>query len=313
MGQGPEFRLGALAVRRGFASEPEIETALDLQKNCEPSADRPTAPVGQILVEMGALTEEMLAVLLEEQAKLRESGAPSPETRVDAAGRLVVESSRPVTVNGRPVFSPRALEPGDVVRVGDAVLRYEGPPVLLVPTAAAPGSMLGKFTGAARRSLESVRAVTTKILPRKETTEAIGTTLKGAASKTGETVRRLVKAVTKKRYKSKTEAIRRRDELLAEVGRAEFRAGVVGPDAEAARRAQRTLDETEHHSSTRGSATSQAEASAIRTAIKAAREQLDLALVRLGWQALREGRSPAGLDAAVLEIRAIDEAFAEER
>lgn len=313
MGQGLGHRLGALAVRRGFASEPEIETALDLQKNFEPAADRPAAPVGQILVEMGALTEEMLAVLLEEQAKLREGGTPEPDLPADAAGRLVVESSRPVTVNGRPVFSPRALEPGDVVRAGDAVLRYEGPSVLLVPTTAAQGSVFGKLTGAARKSLESVRAVTTKIMPKKETAEAIGTTLKGAASKTGETVRRFVKAVTKKRYRSRAEAIRRRDELLAEVGRAELRAGIAGPDAEAARRAQRSLEESEHLSNARGSATSQAEASAIRTAIKAAREQLDLALVRLGWQALREGRSPAGLDAAVLEIRAIDEAFAEER
>ena len=313
MGQGPEFRIGALAVRRGFASEPEIETALDLQKSLEPSADRPAAPVGQILVEMGALTEEMLAVLLEEQAKLRESGAPEPEATAAAGGRLVVESSRPVTVNGRPVFSPRALEPGDVVRAGGAVLRYEGAPIVLVPPAAAPGSVLGKFTGAARKSLESVRAATTRIFPKKETADAIGSTLKGAASKTGETVRRLVKAVTKKRYKSKAEALRRRDELLAEVGRAELRAGVSGSDAEAARRAQGSLDEGERQSNARGSATSPSEASAVRNAIKAAREQLDLALVRLGWQALREGRAPAGLDAAVQEIRAIDEAFAGER
>ncbi len=291
-------RLGDLAVRRGFASEPEVETALDLQRNFEPSADRPTAPVGQILVEMGALTEEMLAVLLEEQAKLREPGGAAPET----PGRLVVESSRPVTVNDRPVFSPRLLAPGDVVRAGDAVLRYDGEPLLLVPQAAPAAGVLG----AARKSLA-------KILPRKETAEAIGSTLKGAASKTGTTVLKILKNVTKKRYRNKAEAVRRRDELLSRVGRAELAAGVAGPDGDAARQAQARLDEAEHTSSVRGSATSPAEASAIRTAIKAAREQLDLALVRLGWQAIREGRAPAGLDDAVAEIRAIDEAFAEER
>jgi len=315
MGKDAGLRLGALAVRRGFASEPEIETALDLQKNFEPSADRPAAPVGRILVEMGALTEEMLAVLLEEQEKLRESGASGAdgEAAADSAGRLLIESTRPVTVNGRPVFSSRPLAPGDVVRAGDAVLRYEGAPIVLVPSAAAPEGVLGKVTGAAKKSLESVRAVTGKILPRKETAEAIGSTLKGAASKTGETVRRLVKAVTKKRYKSKQDAIRRRDELLAQVGRAELRAGVGGADAEAAKKAQQSIDEGERQSNARGSATTQAEASAVRTAIKAAKDQLDLALVRLGWQAIREGRSPAGLDEAVAEIRAIDEAFSEDR
>lgn len=313
MARGPGQRLGDLAVRRGFASEPEIETALDLQKNLEPSADRPSAPVGQILVEMGALTEEMLAVLLEEQAKLPEGAEAQGETPPAAAARLTIESPRPVTVNGRPVFSPRGLEPGDEVRLGDAVLRYEGPPITLVPSTAPAAGVLGKVTGAARKSLESVRSITTRMLPKKETAEAIGSTLKGAASKTGDTVRKLFKTVTKKRYKSKADAVRRRDELLARVGRAEIAAGAPGPDAEAARRAQKTLDESEHQSSARGSATTAADAAAVRTAIRAAREQLDLALVRLGWQALREGRSPAGLDDVVKEIREIDEAFAEDR
>ena len=60
-----EARLGTLAVRKGFASENEVQTALDLQKNLEPAADRPAARVGEILVEMGALTGDMLKVLLE--------------------------------------------------------------------------------------------------------------------------------------------------------------------------------------------------------------------------------------------------------
>jgi hypothetical protein len=291
----PAPRLGDLAVRRGFASAPEIETALDFQRNFEPSADRPEAPVGRILVEMGALTEEMLAALLEEQAKLR-----------TPAARLSVESPGPVAVNGRPVTDPRPLEPGDEIRVGGAVLRYEGPPVLLVPSPAPAGGVLGKVSGAARKGLESVRTITTRILPKKETVDS---TLKGA----GDTVRKLIKTVARKRYRNKAEAVRRRDELLARVGAAELDAGVPGPDAEAARKARRTLEESERLANARGSATSAADVASLRTAIRAAREQLDLALVRLGWQAVREGRSPAGLDEAVKEIHAIDEAFSEER
>jgi hypothetical protein len=289
----PRTRLGDLAVKRGFASEPEVETALDFQRHYEPSADRPSAQVGKILVEMGALTEETLAALLEEQAKLAQEGSG------EAVGRLVVESTGPVTVNGRPVLASRALVPGDEIRAGEALLRYDGAPILLVAAAAPAEGVLGKVSGAAK-----------KFLPRKKAAGAIGSTLKGAASRTGTTMLKLFKNVTKKRYKNKAEAVRRRDELLAKIGRSELAAGVQGPDAEAAHRAQKALDDAEHTTSIRGSATSQDEVSAMRTAIKAAREQLDLALVRLGWQAIREGRAPAGLDEAVAEIRAIDEAFA---
>ena len=55
MPDAPDSQLGALAVRKGFASQDEVVTALELQKRFEPSADRPSARVGEILVEMGEI------------------------------------------------------------------------------------------------------------------------------------------------------------------------------------------------------------------------------------------------------------------
>ena len=92
----PELLLGELAVRKGLATESEIETALDLQKQADPAQDQPAAKVGEILLEMGSFSEDDLKALLAEQSSLREglaAVADAPKT----PARLVQESSDPWT------------------------------------------------------------------------------------------------------------------------------------------------------------------------------------------------------------------------
>jgi hypothetical protein len=324
-----DSQLGSLAVRKGFASPDEVQTALELQGRFEPSADRPVARVGEILVEMGALTPDMLRVLLEEQAALREralseSSRQTPVPESSAAGRLVVRSPVAVSVNGAPLASPRAIGPGDVLRVGNAVIVFEGSaagPVLLPPSEApkeaatpAPG-VLGRVTGAAKRAVEGV---TTRIFKRPKPEEGppapasdgLGAKLMGAAQKTGETFRKLMKEVGKLRPKDRLAANRKRDELLQELGRAGLKdSRRDGPEARAAREALSALQKAEDHTSLRGSATTPSEASAQRNAIRAARERVELTLVRLGWELLQAGAVPAGLEAQAAEIRKIEEAL----
>jgi hypothetical protein len=62
----PDLRFGALAVKNGFASESEVELALEAQKDAAPPPK-----IGEILVEMGTLSEEKVNALLAEQACLR--------------------------------------------------------------------------------------------------------------------------------------------------------------------------------------------------------------------------------------------------
>ena len=321
-------RLGDLALRKGFANEDEIQAALDLQSRFEPSADRPSARVGEILVEMGALTDEMLQALLEEQEQLERRGTPEPAhadvgTSAPDAGQgfLRVKSAVSVTINGRPVDGPAALRPGDVVRIGTAVLRFEGtrPGPQLVPADDAPPApeedpgVLGRVSDVAKKGLRSVHDVTTRLFRRKAEpgdggpatpTEGLGPKLK----RTGAAVRSLL-ARKKKGPKDRQAAYRRRDELLQQLGRAALRRGVDLPEAAAAVEAQRVLDQAEHSSSLRGSAVSPAEVSAQRQAIRAARERVDTALIKLGWKVREAKLEVPGTADALREIQELDEAL----
>jgi hypothetical protein len=320
-----DSQIGALAVRKGFASQDEVVTALELQKRFEPSADRPSARVGEILVEMGALTDDMLRVLLEEQAALRERALSEsaskelPAAPEAAVGRLAVKSAVGVTVNGQPLEGPRTLAPGDVVRIGNAVLTFDGAAAgpSLVPPAAppkeeAPGGMLDR----ARRA---VTGVTTRIFKRAKPedellpaapSEGLGAKLTGAAKKTGETVRRLFKGAGKLKPKDRPAAHRRRDELLVEVARAGLRSATSdAPEAKAAREAISALEQAEHRTSMRGSAVTPDEISAQRNAIRASRERVEMTLVRYGWELVEKGPAPPGTEKQVAEIRSIEESL----
>lgn len=324
-------RLGDLAVRKGFANEDEIQAALDMQSRFEPSADRSTARVGEILVEMGALTEEMLKALLEEQEQL-ERRAASSETPAAADpapdpghGRLLVKSAVSVTINGRPIDGPAALRPGDVLRIGTAVLCFEGtrPGPQLVPAEDAPPApeedpgVLVRVSDVAKKGLRSVHDVTTRLFRRKAEpgdggppsaapSEGLGPKLK----RTGEAVRTLL-ARRKKGPKDRQAAYRRRDELLQEVGRAALRRRVDLPEAAAVEEAQKFLDQVEHSTSLRGSAVSPAEVSAQRQAIRAARERVDTTLIKLGWKVLESNLEVPDTADALREVRELDATLAE--
>ncbi|HEX7897071.1 MAG TPA: hypothetical protein VF950_04895, partial [Planctomycetota bacterium] len=129
----------------------------------------------------------------------------------------------------------------------------------------------------------------------------------------GATVKKLLKDVGKKRWaKDRIGANRRRDELLVEIARAAMRTGKIeGPELEAARSALRHLDQAEHITGLRGSATSPDEASKHRQAIKAAKDLVEHALVKLGYFVLKKGVLPPGVIDKVREVHEIDEALGE--
>lgn len=73
MGTQTDLRFGALAVKNGFASETDVDFALDTQRD---SANDGMAPMlGEILLDMGSLTPEKVNALLVEQNVLR-TGVP---------------------------------------------------------------------------------------------------------------------------------------------------------------------------------------------------------------------------------------------
>ncbi len=315
-------RLGTLAVRKGFASENEVQTALDLQRNLEPSADRPAAKVGEILVEMGALTGDMLQVLLEEQSSARtrpEEGAEPPAPPAPGA-RLVIRSAVPLSVNGQPVTSTSLLKPGDILKVGNAVIQVEAALTIVPASDAPPEPAPAPPKNAIRGMIGKVTDIGTRFFKKKEASgtdlpepagPGLGAKLKGAAAATGATVKKLLKDVGKKKWaKDRLGAHRRRDELLIEIARAAMRTGKVeGPELESARSALRALDQAEHTTGLRGSATSTEEVSRHRQAIKAARDMVDLTLSKLGYRVLQKGPEPPGMAEKLREVREIEEAL----
>lgn len=190
-----EMRLGALAVRNGFAREEDIGAALVHQTGA-------SAKLGEILLEKGALSPQALNALLAAQTRLRKGAPPDEELDLetkevpvvaapaaapgDPGAWLILETSggRPepfpvgvsamigrspshevavpdmgssrnharlefslatrqhvltdldsrngTYVNGERLAVPRALLPGDRIRIGDAVFRYAvGPGIAL--------------------------------------------------------------------------------------------------------------------------------------------------------------------------------------
>ena len=170
------------------------------------------------------------------------------------------------------------------------------------------------------RARRAVSGVTTRIfkrgnaeedvLPEAEPSEGIGAKLKGAAQKTGETVRKLFKGSGKLKPKDRPAANRRRDELLQTVARAGLKGPASGTaEAQACLAALSALDQAEHRTSMRGSAVSPNEISAQRNAIRAAKERVEMTLVRFGWELLEKGPAPAGLESQIAELRSIEESL----
>lgn len=289
--------LGALAVNKGLATESDVETALDLQKQVE-SSDQPK--VGEILIEMGTFSEDDLKTLLLEQTSLRESvAAPEPPPPA-AAARLVQESSDPIEVNGEPVTAPRALVQGDRVRMGETVLRFEGgEDLLLIPSKpVTPSSSTVEMPALTPKPAASVPEP-----PAPPPAGGFKAALKVAGERAWDKTKRLFRDVTGKRAKEKAAAIERRDALLRELAQAALQAGFAGPEADSARKAQAAGEEAEKKAGGKASA---GQAVAAKGATKLARDKADRALFKLGRTFLEKG----GADAAKAdELRALDAAI----
>lgn len=92
-----DLRFGALAVKNGFASESDVEFALDTQRD---SSGEEVAPMlGQILLDMGALTLERINALLVEQNILRngvdDKPLPPAEPPAEAPAAASGEPKKP--------------------------------------------------------------------------------------------------------------------------------------------------------------------------------------------------------------------------
>ncbi len=279
--------LGELAVRKGLATESEIETALDLQK----AGEDPAPKVGEILIGMGTFSESDLQSLLLEQTSLR--GTPAGDAPPRPA-RLVLESSDPVLVNGKPVAGPCALVDGDQLRIGEAVLRFEGDDDLLFLP-------LKPITpGGTTVELPTVPPpAATPVAPPAEAPPAatppaggLKETLRAAGGKAWEKTKRLFRDVTGKRAREKAAAIERRDLLLKESAEAALRSGFPGPESEAAAKAAAAAQEAEKKPGV-----------AAKGAAKLARDKADRALLKLGRACLEK----AGADPAkAQELRDLD-------
>lgn len=149
----PDLSFGALAVKNGFASTSEIELALEAQKDPE----SPTPPkLGEILAEMGALTDDQIKTVLEAQARLKAASAPeviSFEEIQQAA--LVQESGPALLVNEEPLTGPRTLKTGDRLKAGELLLRFSGESIEIVPRKETPAEKPAEAAPAAPSSAPS--------------------------------------------------------------------------------------------------------------------------------------------------------------
>jgi len=87
-----DLRFGALAVKNGFASETDVEFALDTQR--ETSNEGMAPMLGEILIDMGSLTPEKLNALLVEQNVLRTGVSDAPAPVQAAAPAPAVEGAK---------------------------------------------------------------------------------------------------------------------------------------------------------------------------------------------------------------------------
>jgi pSer/pThr/pTyr-binding forkhead associated (FHA) protein len=286
----PEILLGALAVRKGLASESDIETALDLQKQVEPGDDQSSAKVGEILLEMGTFSEDDLKALLIEQSLLRESFGDT-EDPPKAAARLVQESSDAITVNGARITGPHALVQGDQVRIGESVFRFEGgEDLLLIPSR--PVTPSGSTVEIPRPTAPAKPAPAPAAEPPPAPPVGLKARLKATGARTWEKTKRLFRDVTGKRAREKATAIERRDTLLKEFALAALQEGFTGPEVESARKTQAGVDEAARKNGL-----------AAKGAIKAAQDKAERAFLKLGRTFFEKGAAdPAKAD----ELRALD-------
>jgi hypothetical protein len=108
---------GALAVKNGFASESEVDLALEAQKEADPKPK-----IGEILLDMGALTPEKVNALVTEQACLRSGvvdAVPPPPGLAKRLFRAALEKLRRLW---REVTGKRAREKAAAIERRDALL-----------------------------------------------------------------------------------------------------------------------------------------------------------------------------------------------
>ena len=225
-----DLRFGALAVKNGFASETDIEFALETQR--ETSNEGVAPMLGEILLDMGSITPEKVNALLVEQNVLRTG------------------------VSDDPVPVP------------------EAPPAPAPETAGQPGEP-GRF---------------------KKIMAAIGDKL-----------RRLFRDVSGKRAKEKLLASEKRDELLSSLAEAALAAGVLGPEADSARKAREGF-EAARKKAEGGAGTG---AVAAKTAVKAAESKCKRALIKLGRHAIEKSQVPPGREGLASEIAVLDARIAD--
>jgi len=113
--------LGALAVESGFATESEVELALQAQR--EGDEDDPAGPplLGEVLLAMGTLNLQKLRALLALQARLRDGNGIST-TQGDLETRTIPKVADPSAPPEEPAAWLIAEHSGETYRVGRGAL-----------------------------------------------------------------------------------------------------------------------------------------------------------------------------------------------
>lgn len=148
MNTHPDLAFGSLAVKNGFARTSEIELALEAQKEGPAFENETPHKLGEILAEMGTLTQDQIRTVLADQTRLRSAPPTAPaelpatsstiQFEEIAGSTLTQEAGPPLSVNGQPLTGPRTLRPGDCLQAGELRLRISGESLDVHPKGEAP-------------------------------------------------------------------------------------------------------------------------------------------------------------------------------
>jgi len=190
MAEEKDTLFGTLVVRNGFASESEIELALDVQKQADPSQNPEIPRIGEILVEMGTLNRQKVNALLVEQTIMRKDEAPAkpapvspPAPAPPAEPPPAAEAAEPGLVKAllrrwrdklkrlyRDVTGKRAQEKAEALERRDVLL-------LEIAQAALAAGAAGPEAESVKKAAEGVEAA------KKQTGAAVKAAVKNAEAK----------------------------------------------------------------------------------------------------------------------------------
>ncbi len=136
--------------------------------------------------------------------------------------------------------------------------------------------------------------------------------IRGTAARAGEPTVRVLRGLSGRKARERARAADRRDELLVALGRAALEAGVTGPEADSARKAQEALEAAKDRFEKVGKETSARDLLIAKSDLKWAEARLERALRKLGRLAVDRAVPLEGRQAEVAEVQSLDVQLKEE-